>query len=294
MIMDVSESGGLSPLELRFSLMALSEIGVLTEERDQIPLDGSYTPKSEYVTLGLVTETDAPYSHCSASDIQARCHANSIEGPLACSRIWGPHSARFEDDPSQFSLPPLNVIRHSPNSRSYQRPYSHSWATHRDFRDYPLTFGKSNLDAVVLLGNQGISLERGQHGAMGTWVIRVEFHYEPTLFFGDGNADDPEYAFSVLVSSYANNAIVARRKKSEPTGSDTVQFFFMPGNIFELPAVELAMALEAEARSPSACMSDEISVLSGSWCTTSFVFLLFAVGVVSCLTETSLDLDILA
>ena len=64
MLLDTSDTGSLIPLELRYAIMAMSEMGIISEQRDLNPMDGSYERWHERVTIDLdgvadkLTDTD--------------------------------------------------------------------------------------------------------------------------------------------------------------------------------------------------------------------------------------------
>ena len=87
------------------------------------------------------------------------------------------------------------------------------------YQDYPI----SVMDGtVVLLGNEGVGI--GHRTDPAAWAMRIEFQYDPEWKEAQGNGTTNEY--SVLVSSYRQNAIIAKVLRMDDAKEWThIQFF---------------------------------------------------------------------
>ena len=87
------------------------------------------------------------------------------------------------------------------------------------YKDYPI----SVMDGtVVLLGNEGVGI--GHRTDPAAWAMRIEFQYDPEWKDAQGNGTTNEY--SVLVSSYRQNAIIAKvLRMDDEKGWTHIQFF---------------------------------------------------------------------
>ena len=75
---------------------------------------------------------------------------------------------------------------------------------------------------VVLLGNEGVGI--GHRTDPAAWAMRIEFQYDPEWKDAQGNGTTNEY--SVLVSSYRQNAIIAKVLRMDDAKEWThIQFF---------------------------------------------------------------------
>eukprot|EP01046_Picozoa_sp_COSAG06_P044377 COSAG06_NODE_5969_length_3178_cov_21.326405_2_plen_225_part_00 len=86
------------------------------------------------------------------------------------------------------------------------------------YLDYPI----SVMDGtVVLLGNEGVGI--GHRTDPAAWAMRIEFQYDPEWKDAQGDGTTNEY--SVLVSSYRQNAIIAKVLRMDDTKWTHIQFF---------------------------------------------------------------------
>jgi Ca2+-binding EF-hand superfamily protein len=187
MMLDQNNSGYLNPMELRSSIMAFSEMGLITELKEFQPCDCKFAPFRERVD-------DLSEIHAGT---RLGWNSSTKEGTADDEAAWkGRQNFRFK---AKIRAP---------------------------VPDYPLYTKPGD---VLLLGEEGIPVDRHP------WVCCTEFQYD-SLYAPDQDGDTSK--FSVLISSYRNNALVAKRcgTKEKPG----IQLLFMPKTAFADPAHMLA------------------------------------------------------
>ena len=215
-------------------------MGIITESRELQPLNGRYAGfryrftinaakvdnSSMYVTLG----------HKSQKVMSKYTYSNSARtGVLDV-------------------LPPLDVHKNA--------------IKQGQMRDIPLHIGESNETGVVLLGHEGVPIQRndarvaGASSAMASWACRLEFKWQPATAKVD--ADRELWNYSVLVSSYRNNAIVVKRTPGKDGDNDTIQLVFMRKEVFNAPS-ETASLMVKQSKDPLMIITPPIEVVHGSW-----------------------------
>ena len=163
MMLDQNTSGNLNPIELRCSLLAFSQMGIITEQLEFQPMDATYGAYRD--RLYKFGELD-----------------KSKRGLIGWSEDIAVGRAPYRKHPYWEGRQDYMVRNRKAGSR---------------LPDFPIY---TSPGSVLLLGVEGMPI--GLH----PWALEVEFQFD------ESNPDAYRGAkkYSILISSYRNNAIVAR------------------------------------------------------------------------------------
>jgi hypothetical protein len=176
MMLDQNSSGNLNPMELRCALMAFAEMGVITESIGFQPMNESYSPWKENVYWYQ--------KHASHPDKQT---------PFANCIGWDPDLVKADPARPKKKAHPLWQGRHQ---FIVKNPLTKTKGN-AIITDYPIYTAPGT---VLLVGVEGLPISRKP------WVLSLEFQFDEP----DAEAYVGAKKYSVLVSAYRNNAIVAR------------------------------------------------------------------------------------
>jgi hypothetical protein len=192
LMLDKDGSGTLLPIDLRCSLMAFAEMGIITELEDQQPMDEDLDEKTEQLEY-YVGDTKAKQAGVTGEKLG-----------------WDPSIEKFA---------------------KRQRYESKSVSVGEELTDYPIYLSE---DQVILTGIHGVDL------AGSSWALTVDFQFDvddPDVFVGASK-------YSVLTTSYRNNAIVMRLCGTCPTPG--IQLIFVPKEAFQNAATAVKKCAEYE------------------------------------------------
>jgi hypothetical protein len=191
MMLDKNSSGNLNPDELRCALMAFAEMGVITEPKEFQPMNETYAPWKDKVYW--YKKRSGAFHHCVGWD-----------SSLTTS---DPENPKKKVHPVFLGRQAF-VIKNPLSKKRHKAVIS----------DYPIY---TLPGSVMLAGAEGVPISKK------SWALTLEFQFdEPTVdaFIGARK-------YSVLVSSYRNNAIVVRNSGTlEHPG---IQLLFIQKDAFE-------------------------------------------------------------
>lgn len=199
MMLDQNSSGSLNPMELRCSIMAFSQMGLIAEMLEYQPLNAAYRRYRDRI-----------YKYPS--------YNSKFKGMLG----WDPALAAGRSE--------VDESRKKSGKKQRKHPYwEKRQSYHVSAKDYHPGHKTSVLPnypiytppgQVLLVGVEGVPVD--QH----PWALQVEFQFDET----DPSAFVGAKKYSVLISSYRNNAIVARLCGT--SNSPGVQFLFIKKEAF--------------------------------------------------------------